>query len=452
MRHYDITRLCKRATSPGPSGIDRVDLAYVKWLRSLGKVEYLVNGVAGFSVIDSRLGDKFSEKLDGVWHGTQEPFTKRQLTPFQDTARRLRVAAKWRARRRRLPALQSTNCLETLCSTSIEELDLLDAAAGISSYRVAPSWRVPRKNGCFFGISHSMLGRTAYLEALAKHKDLKRILFLHDTIPCDYPEYCRKHEGAKHLLRIRNAFRYGTHIVVNSEYTAKRLAHWQATLRVPERPVAVLPIGVDEGLLRHNDFEHPPFRPERPYFVVLSTIEPRKNHSMLLHIWRRFAETMPRDQIPELVLIGKRGWENEAVFHMLDRCETIRPHVRELNGVPDEELWPLIRNASAMLFPSFAEGWGMPLVEALTLGVPVIASEIPPFLEAGQGVPDLISPIDGQAWTQAILDYTLDTSPHRQQQLERLCSFRPPTWEDHFKKLHEFVDCRAFEADAVHQD
>lgn len=447
MRHYDITRLCKRATSAGPSGIDRVDLAYVNWLRSLGKVEYLVNGVAGFSVIDSRLGDKFSEKLDGIWHGTQDPFTKKQLAPFQDTARRLRVAAKWRARRLHLPALQSTNSLETLCMTSVEKLDLLDAAADSSAYRVDPGWRGPRKKGCFFGISHSLLARTAYMQALARHPELKRVLFLHDTIPCDYPEYCRKHEGAKHLLRIRNAFRYGTHIIVNSRYTAKRLEYWRITLGVPEKPVAVIPIGVDKGLLQHAGFEHSPFPPAKPYFVMLSTIEPRKNHALLLNLWRHFTENMRRESVPELVLIGKRGWENETVFNMLDRCETIRPHVRELNNVPDEELWPLIRGARAMLFPSFAEGWGMPLVEALTLGVPVIASAIPPFLEAGQDVPELLSPIDGNAWAGAILDYTAEGSERRQKQIERLSGYHPPTWQEHFASLHGFVDCDALERD-----
>lgn len=448
MRHYDITRLCKRATSPGPSGIDRVDLAYVKWLRTLGMVEYLVNGVAGFSAIDHRLGDKFCEKLDGVWHGTQEPFNKKQLAPFQDTARRLRVASKWRARRIHLPALQSTNCLETLCFHSVEKLDLLDAAADSSTYRIDPSWRKREKQGCFFGISHSMLGRTAYLEALSKHTHLKRILFLHDTIPCDFPEYCRRHEGAKHLLRIRNAFRYGTHIVVNSQYTADRLEYWRATLGVPERPVAVIPIGVDDNLLQHARFEHSPFPPEKPYFVMLSTIEPRKNQALLLKIWRHFSQTMPRESIPELILIGKRGWENETVFNMLDRCESIRPHVREMNGVPDEELWPIIRHAKAMLFPSFAEGWGMPLVEALSLGVPVLASDIPPFREAGQTIPELLSPIDGAAWAEAILAYSSESSPRRRQQLERIPQFRPPTWSDHFARLNGFVDCRALEADA----
>ncbi len=437
-RFLDITRLCKRANSSGPSGIDRVDLAYLHWLRTFGPLEYLVNGLAGFSVIDSRLGDVFADKLDAIWKGEKDWFPSKQMRPFQDTAQKLRVVGKWQARRRGLGEVLGADCLLDLCKKP-ESLELLDASAGARSYRLASSWRGGRKRGVFFGISHSMLGRSAYLQALAAHPDLKRVFFIHDTIPCDYPEYCREHEGAKHLLRLRNSFRYGTHLIANSEYTARRLEQWRLHLGCPARRVEVIPIGVDEGVIRHASYPALPFPPRRPYFVVLGTIEPRKNHALLVHIWREFVENLPPENVPELLLVGRRGWDNESVFRQLDRCESLRGHVREMNGVLDDELWPLLKGARAMLFPSFAEGWGMPLVEALALGVPVIGSDIPPFREAGQGVPDLISPIDGMEWHRKILDYIPDRSAPRTAQLDRLEKYQPPTWGQHFEKVAALV-------------
>ncbi len=445
MRIFDITRLCKRANFSGPSGIDRVDLAYLKWLRGIGRVEYLVNGVAGFSVIDERLGDAFADKLDGIWRGGQGGFTPKQLLPFRDSAQRLRMAGKWKARRRGLAEIHAAKCLQDLCGDAVAGLDLLDASAAEGAYRVDSRWRGVHRQGCFFGISHSMLGRTAYLAALARQADLKRVLFIHDTIPCDFPEYCREHEGAKHLLRLRNAFRYGTHLVVNSEYTARQLEIWRKILGAPELPVEVIPIGVDPGVLEHAGYDAPVFPPKRPYFVMLGTIEPRKNHALLIHLWRDFVENLPADQIPELVLIGRRGWDNETVFRLLDRCELLRGHVREMNGVLDDELWPLLRSARAMLFPSFVEGWGMPMVEALTMGVPVIGSDIPPFQEAGQGIPTLLSPLDGKGWSEAILDFARDHSPARKTQEQRLGNYRPPTWDQHFAKVAALVGDRALE-------
>lgn len=439
MRFFDITRLCKRANLSGPSGIDRVDLAYLKWLRSLGPVEYLVNGVAGFSVIDERLGDAFADKLEAIWRGEKEGFSPSQLLPFRDTAQRLRVAAKWQARRRGLAGIHATKFLQDLCGDGVGGLDLLDVSAGEGAYRVNNRWRGDEKRGCYFGISHAMLGRTAYLAAMARQKNMKRVLFIHDTIPCDFPEYCREHEGAKHLLKLRNAFRYGTHLVVNSEYTARQLEHWRKILDAPELPVAVVPIGVDEGVLEYARYETRPFPSKRPYFVVLGTIEPRKNHALIIHLWRDFVAQLPAWEVPELVLIGRRGWENESLFRMLDRCEALRGHVREMNGVQDDELWPMLRGARAVLFPSFVEGWGMPMVEALSMGVPVIGSSIPPFQEAGQGIPTLLAPLDGKGWGETILDFARDRSPARMAQEERLKNYRPPTWERHFEKVAAFL-------------
>ncbi len=438
MRFFDITRLSKRASFPGPSGIDRVDLAYLSRLREVGPVEYLVNGAAGFSIIDHRLGEAFADKLEAVWRGEQDPFTAKQLAPLADTARRVRLAGKWQARRRGLADIHARHSLHELCATGLAELDLLDVSAGEGAYRVDPHWRGgDAKNGCFFGISHSMLSRSAYLAALARHPELKRVMFIHDTIPCDFPEYCREHEGPKHLLRLRNAFRYATHLVVNSEYTARRMDYWRGIMGAPELPVAVIPIGVDPGVLAHVSTN--PVTPPRPYFVVLGTIEPRKNHALLLQLWRNFAETLPPEEIPELLIIGRRGWENEPVFRTLDRCEALRGHVREMNRVLDDELWPLLCGARAMLFPSFVEGWGMPMVEALGMGVPVIGSDIPPFQEAGQGIPALFSPLDGQGWHDAILSFSCDDSPARIRQLEFLKSYHPPTWDAHFQKLAVFL-------------
>jgi len=309
----------------------------------------------------------------------------------------------------------------------------------MGAYRVDPTWRRNDKSGCFFGISHGMLSRTAYMAALARHKNLKRVFFIHDTIPCDYPEYCREKEGAKHLLRLRNTFRYASHVVVNSEYTRQRLEHWRQLLGGAEVEVEVIPIGVDEGLRAIARYDASLFASKRPYFVVLGTVEPRKNHSLLLHLWRDFAETLPAEKVPELLLIGRRGWENESVVRMLERCECLQGHVREMNGVLDDELWPLLRGARAVLFPSYVEGWGMPMVEALALGVPVIGSDIPAFREAGQGVPELISPMDGNLWSARIREYAREDSIGRLEQKHRLRNYSPPTWQQHFAKVETML-------------
>jgi glycosyltransferase involved in cell wall biosynthesis len=417
-----------------------VDLAYAKWLRDRGAVNYLAHSVAGFSQINNGLGEAFLASLETKWRMKSEGFSPAELRPLRDKAKLIRTASKWRSRRADLAALLASHRLADLCDPKIiDDLDLLDASAKIGAYRVDSAWRGSSKCGVFFGISHSLIGRTAYMAALANHHRLKRVLFIHDTIPCDYPEYCREFEGAKHLLRLRNAFRYGTHLIVNSQYTKDRLEYWRQALGVSQVPVEIIPIGVDEQVKakpanKLNSHHH-----DRPYFVTLGTIEPRKNHMLLLQIWKHFAETLPPSQIPELLIIGRRGWENETVFRNLDRCEYLSEHVREMNDISDKELWPLLHHARAMLFPSFVEGWGMPMVEALTLGVPVIASDIPSFREVGRGIPELLPAIDGCGWSQRILDFAKNKSASRSAQEDRLLGYSPPTWQEHFEKVSEFV-------------
>lgn len=81
----------------------------------------------------------------------------------------------------------------------------------------------------------------------------------------------------------------------------------------------------------------------------------------------------------------------------------------------------------------------MPMVEALALGVPVIGSDIPAFRVAGQGVPELISPLDGNLWAQRIKEYARENSPGRLDQLERLKNYSPPTWQQHFAKVEAML-------------
>ena len=178
----------------------------------------------------------------------------------------------------------------------------------------------------------------------------------------------------------------------------------------------------------------------RPYFVCIGTIEPRKNHLLLLNIWRRMAERDGPNAIPKLIVIGRRGWENEQVVAMLERCPLLVDCVEEQGRLPDRAVRSLIAGAHALLMPSFAEGYGMPVAEALSLGTPVICSDLPALREAGSDVPNYIDPLDGPAWMAAIDDYN-DPAAHRAHAQRAQCAvWTPPTWHDHIAIVLEIVD------------
>jgi glycosyltransferase involved in cell wall biosynthesis len=171
---------------------------------------------------------------------------------------------------------------------------------------------------------------------------------------------------------------------------------------------------------------------------MLGTIEPRKNHWMLLHVWRQLVETLG-DAAPQLVIIGQRGWECENVVDMLERCAALQAHVTELSQCSDAELVTYLHHAQALLFPSFVEGYGMPLIEALALGVPVIASDLPVFRELAGEIPDYLNPLDGVRWMQLIVRYSQPDASARSAQLTRMQGFTTPDWAQHFVQVERLL-------------
>ena len=102
------------------------------------------------------------------------------------------------------------------------------------------------------------------------------------------------------------------------------------------------------------------------------------------------------DQAPDLIIIGQRGWEASEAIAMLDEPGPLQGHVHELGRCTDKEMGDLLTGARAMLMPSFVEGFGLPIVEALQLGVPVIASDLPVFRELAGGILTYLDPGDRQ--------------------------------------------------------
>lgn len=316
---------------------------------------------------------------------------------------------------------------------------LLDPAARRPSIKtlVAREILTPRyerhEHAVLLHTSHNGMEQVRYHRAM-RRRNIRSVFMIHDLIPLTHAEYCRPGIDAAHRRRIHTALRHADGLIANSQDTLKSLSAEarRAELSLPPSVVACLAPGITET-------SSAPRPIERPYFVMLGTIEPRKNHWFMLHIWRRLAEQLG-EQAPKLVVIGRRGWECENVVDMLERCAALKDTVIEQADCSDEQLRAWLQHARALLFPSFVEGYGMPLVEALTLGVPVIASNLDVFREIAGDIPDYLDPLDGLGWLARIQAYARPPSPERDAQLARLADFRTPTWTEHFERVDAFLE------------
>lgn len=292
-----------------------------------------------------------------------------------------------------------------------------------------------------FNTGHSGLDSPNYIEQVRRY-DLRPFYFLHDLIPINYPEYCREGEDRLHHQRLLTMLRTGCGLITNSTDTARSLHSYVTTHHLTMPPVLVAPVGTAK--LPAPSLTPPPQAEGRPYFVMIGTIEPRKNHTLLLQVWRRLVETSllegrQKQEIPLLVIIGRRGWECDHVFRQIERCPPLQGHVIEQPQCDDAQLSTWLSHARALLFPSFAEGFGMPLAEALAHTVPVIASDLPVFHEIAGEVPDYLDPLNGLAWLEMVKAYSLPDSRTRASQLARMAAFKAPGWEQHFTLVDAFL-------------
>lgn len=291
-----------------------------------------------------------------------------------------------------------------------------------------------KTHGAFlFNTGHSGLEQARYPEQL-RRQGVKPVFLVHDLIPISHPEYCRAGELDKHITRMNNVLNLAGGVIANSQDTLDELTRYAHKTGQP-MPAAVV------ALLAAPDFPAPSLlRPlAAPYFVILSTIEPRKNHWLLLQLWRRLVERMGT-HAPKLVVIGQRGWECENVVDLLERCAELRGFVTELPSCSDSDLATWLHHAQALLFPSFAEGFGMPLVEALSAGVPVIASDLAVFREIASDTPDYLDPLDGMGWLARIEAYARPKSPERCAQLSKVKHFVAPSWPAHFQMVETLLE------------
>jgi len=288
------------------------------------------------------------------------------------------------------------------------------------------------KRSIYLNIGHTGLDRPG-LDVWIARSGVRPIYLLHDLIPVTHPEYCRAGEREKHERRLDLMLKTGIGLICNSAATRDAVADYATARRVSLPPSRIAWLGATP-LTGKGDLDPPTF----PYFVMLGTIEGRKNHLLILQIWAE----MIRDvgpSAPRLLIIGQRGWECEQVTAMLDRSRTLRGHVTELPRCSDAALAAHLRHARALLFPSFVEGFGMPLVEALGHGTPVIASDIAVFRELAAQVADYVLPTDGVGWRTAIEAYAQPSSRRRAAQLARLAGYHPPTWAAHFENVDNWL-------------
>lgn len=254
-----------------------------------------------------------------------------------------------------------------------------------------------------FGVELDVLHSPDFIPPERIFGNRKSVITVHDLAYLKYPEVLTP-ESQRYYGQIGPAVEEADAVIAVSENTKRDL---MALLDAPESKIVVIPEAPDE-LFEPN--KEPTtlhemivrLRIRQPYFLVVGTIEPKKNLGTLLRAYGKLREIgRSANNLPELVVAGREGWLFKDVFSLVEELR-LSDHVHFLGPVTQRDLVLLYSGAMALTYPSLYEGFGLPILEAMACGCPVITSNISSLPEVAGEDAITIDPRDIDALTQAL--------------------------------------------------
>lgn len=223
-------------------------------------------------------------------------------------------------------------------------------------------------------------------------------------------------------------------IIAISESTARDIKEFASKDKIKTiPPIKVVRIG--DSI---NDKRQKKIKGIKPGFLLsVSTIEARKNHVSLFYAVR---EAHQRGvSLPKIVIVGRGGWHTEDFRYMVKRDPVARDSIMFLEDANDAELAWLYSNCLFTVFPSFYEGWGMPVAESLAYGKFCVTSNTSSMPEIAGNLVDYFSPYDTGELLDCILKH-LDKEELARKEKRIRESYKLTTWNDTFLEVEQFVD------------
>lgn len=386
---YDLTRLFLGPLSLSPRGIDRVDVALANHFFFNSNFESIGIlptpwGIRVFNADMVRRGldhlhhlwaERIEEADDPQWHGLVAALLGQPGPP------------------RPAPSRKPVGLL-----TKTLRMWMHLRQTGIALGRSVAT--LPQ-GAIYLNIGQIGLAVPAFHQWLANRRDITAAFMLHDTIPLEYPQFVSPSSVSHHARMVQTTLERADLVITTTQHARETILSTMKRMGRADMPIHVrgLPLPEALGLPRVAD----PALAGRHYFLTCSTIEPRKNHALLIDVWRRIIARMGA-KAPHLVIVGSPGRHAATILGEISSDPALSRHIHHVSGLSSPALGRLTLGAAAMLCPSYAEGFGLSVLEANALGVPTIASDIASHREIANAQTRLLPPDDRHAWEDAIMD------------------------------------------------
>ncbi|HEX8890115.1 MAG TPA: glycosyltransferase family 1 protein [Pyrinomonadaceae bacterium] len=253
------------------------------------------------------------------------------------------------------------------------------------------------------------------------------VLTIHDLSLLLHPKTHEARLVRRGRTRLPLMARAASHIITPSESVKREVSEY---LKINPTKITVIPEAPREIFRPADDKEVAEIRRrlnvEDEFILSVGTIEPRKN---LLTLVKAFPEVLRSiNSCPQLVVVGREGWLTHELFSEIERSGIEKNRLRFTGYLSDTELRALYSSCRAFVYPSLYEGFGLPPLEAMACGAPVVASRVPSLIEAGKAA-SLVAPLDVQALAQSIINLLSDENERRSRSLAGLEHAAQFSWE-----------------------
>ena len=363
---FDLLRLLLGPTAITPRGIDRVDFAYANYLFSNwpGECLGLLPTPLGMRLFDRERVVRGLHTLEAMWREHQAGHDAAAASVVHRIGGGTGATPQPRhANGHRLWA--ATRLGRMLLSTGL--------TAGVSARAGAPE-------SCVY-LNVGQLGMAAPWTGswLQRRPDIRPVYMLHDAIPIERPDLVTPMGCTAHRRMMQTAARHAAGLIFTTQAATASVLRALQTYGAPAPKMISLHLPVAPSFL--TPAEPAPPATEHPYFVVIGAIEQRKNLLLLLNVWYQLRAQLGA-RTPRLVIAGRPGRGGQPILDRLQASEA-DGDVIVASGLSSPALRHLVANARAVLMPSWAEGFGLPIIEALAVGTPVLASDLAAHREVG---------------------------------------------------------------------
>ena len=273
------------------------------------------------------------------------------------------------------------------------------------------------------GAGWSDLRHAARVAAAKARHGVRVALLVHDIIPLRRPEWFDPAHAARFRDWLDPMLDVADRVMAVSACTAADVARHEVRRGRPARTIDVIRLG--DG-----------FSPAGPgaaaisgrYALYVSTLEVRKNHVLLLDVWRTLLERLPEAAVPTLVFAGREGALTGDLMRQLRASDRLGGKIVLRHALGDADIAALYRGCAFTLFPSLYEGWGLPVSESLAFGRPCLAAATSSVPEAGGALARYFDPLDTPGTVAVVEALLQDEAGLAAWQAEIVAGFRPTPW------------------------